>query len=280
MTRSTLFLSLLAAILALPATAEDTFRSPPAADSIAAGKIAAARADRAAAKAGANADTVAAAAAAAVTVEEVGDADSFGKPVKWLGLLSGFVRLAQDCTPPPGEPGDPTCITLLPAPATTVYNAPDVASITLPGRSSETLLCHWQTPLVSYSINNETLSTQSFNFRATPVYRIYSEVLDDPALINPGTGLPFGGFIETGLTSFLKQRVVEPGDFEAETISGTRMCIGGLVSRAALINQYGLTPQQAKRFFRRPITITMSLTGTARRVQNANINFGTRFTGD
>ncbi len=280
MKRSTLFLSLLVASMATPVPADDSFHSPPAADSLAAGKIAAARADRAAAKPGANAVAVAAAAAAAVTAEEVGDADSFGKPVRWLGLLSGFVRLATDCTPPPDEPADPSCITLNPAPATTFYSAADVASITLPGRSSETLLCHWQTPVVSYRVNNETLSPQSFNFRAQPIYRIFSDVLDDPTLINPVTDAPFGGFIETGLTAFAKQRVVEPGDFEFETISGTRMCIGGLVSRAALINQYGLTPQQAKRFFRRPITITMSLTGTARMVEFANINFGTRFTGD
>ena len=82
MTRSTLFLAVLASCLAAPALADDSFRSPPASESKAAGKIAAARADRVA-KSGA-------VTAAAVTVEEVGDANSFGKPVKWLGLLSGF----------------------------------------------------------------------------------------------------------------------------------------------------------------------------------------------
>jgi hypothetical protein len=272
MTRSTLFLAVLASCLAVPALAEDSFRSPAVAESKAAGKMAAARADRVA-KSGA-------VTAAAVTVEEVGDANSFGKPVKWLGLMSGFVSLSSDCTPPAGEPADPNCITLNPAPAATPFNAVDLASITLPGKSAETLLCHWQTPLVSYSLSNDTLAAQVANFRATPRYRIESEVLDDPALINPGTGLPFGGSFEVALTSFNKSKVIEPGYFESETLSGTRMCIGGLVSKAALIDQYGLTEAQAKRFFRKPITITLGISGQARMVNGASINFGTRITGD
>lgn len=272
MTRSTLFLAILASVLAAPALADDSFRSPAVADSLAAGKMAATRADRAA-KSGA-------VTAAAVTVEEVGDANSFGKPVKWLGLLSGFVFLSDDCTPPAGEPADPNCIVLNPAPATTVFNAVDLASITLPGKSAETLLCHWQTPIVSYSLSNDTLSPQVANFRTSPRYRIESEVLDDPALINPTTGAPFAGSFEVALTSFNQSKLVEPGYFESETLSGARMCIGGLVSKAALIDQYGLTEAQARRFFRKPITITLGITGQARMVSGASINFGTRITGD
>lgn len=272
MIRSTLFLAVLASCLAAPALADDGFRSPAVADSLAAGKLAAARADRVA-KSGRISPT-------AVTVEEVGDAGSFGKPVKWLGLMSGFVYLAADCTPAPGDPADPACITLNPAPATTAFNATDLASITLPGKSAETLLCHWQTPVVSYRLANDTLGVQVANFRATPRYRIESEVLDDPALINLTTGLPFGGQFEIGLTSFAKSKVIEPGYFESETLTGTRMCIGGMVSKAALVEQYGLTEAQATQFFRKPITITLGISGQARMVDSASINFGTRITGD
>ena len=272
MMRNTLFLALSAAGLATPVAADDAFRSPPAAESIAAGKVAAARADRAA-KTGA-------ATLAAVTTEEVGDADSFGRPVKWLGLLSGYVLLSTDCTPAPGEPADPNCITLNPAPASTVFNAVDVASITLPGKSSESLLCHWQTPLVSYSAFNQTLGPQTFNFRATPRYRIQSEVLNDPSLIDPTTGVPFAGSFEVVLTAFNQTRSMEPGEFESETLSGARLCIGGLVSKASLVGQYGLSQAQARQFFRKPITLTMSISGQARMVEGASLNFGTRITGD
>ncbi len=271
MIRSSLFLAVLAACLATPAAADDSFRSPLAANSQAAGKIAAARAERAE-KAGL--------AAAAVTVEEVGDADSFGKPVKWLGLMSGSVELDIACTPAAGEPANPNCVTLNPAPAATVFNLVDVASITLPGKSSETMLCHWQTPIISYSAMNTYPGPQTFSLRATPRYRIQSEVLENPALIDATTGLPFGGSIELSLTSVSKANTLEPGQFQSETLTGTRMCIGGLVSRASLINQYGLTAAQAKQFFRKPITITMSIGGQVRLVEGAIINFGTRFVGD
>jgi hypothetical protein len=272
MTRSTLFLAVLATCLASPASADDTFRSPAVADAKAAGKLAAARADRIG-KSGAIST-------AAVTVEEVGDAGSFGKPVEWLGLMSGFVYLATDCTPAPGDPVDPSCITLNPAPALTVINAPDLASITLPGKSAETLLCHWQTPLVTYRLGNDTLADQVANFRLTPRYRIENEVLDNPALIDPTTGAPFGGSFEVALTALARNKVIEPGYFETETLSGTRMCIGGLVSKAALVDQYGLTEAQATQFFRKPITLTLGISGQARMVEAANINFGTRITGD
>lgn len=273
MSRNALFLALMISGLASAAQANDSFRSPPPEESRAAGRIAAARADRLEKAGGV-------AAAAAPTAAEVGDADSFGKNVKWLGLVSAYVELSPDCTPPPGEPGNPNCITLATAPAPTPFNAPNLASITLPGRSSQTLLCHWQTPIVQYGVANYSGAPGNYQFRVTPTYRIESDVLDDPALLNPSTGLPFGGFIDIGLTAINTSGTIGNGENFYTTETGTRMCIGSIISKDNLINQYGLTPQQAKRFFRRPITITVGLTGTARMVEYASINFGTRFVGD
>ncbi|MFY2762777.1 hypothetical protein [Arenimonas sp. MALMAid1274] len=273
MSRNALFLALLATGLAATAQASDSFRSPPTSESKAAGRLAAARADRLEKAGGA-------AVAAAPTVAEVGDADSFGKNLKWIGLVSSFIQLSPDCTPPVGEPGDPNCVTLAPAGTTTVINAPNLASITLPGRSSQTLLCHWQTPIVQYNVGNFTGAPGNYQFRVTPTYRIESDVLDDPALINPVTGAAFGGYIDTALTAINESGSIGSGESFFRTETGTRMCIGAIVSKASLMNQYGLTEQQAKRFFRRPITITVGLTGTARLVEFANINFGTRFVGD
>ena len=82
MIRATLFLALAAGLAAMPAAADDEFLSPPAADALRAGRQAAFEAKlrpQATAK--------------AVTVEEVGDADSFGRNVHWMGLLSGYMVL-------------------------------------------------------------------------------------------------------------------------------------------------------------------------------------------
>jgi hypothetical protein len=217
---------------------------------------------------------------AAVTTEEVGDAGSFGKNLKWLGLASGFVQLLDTCTPAPGDPAPENCIEVNPAPAVTTFNLSNLDSVTLPGRSTDTLICHWQTPIVSYSAANTTGASASFQFRVTPVYRIQSEVLNDPALIDPTTGLPFGGVLELALTSINLSSQMQPGDFEFETITGTRMCIGGLVSKESLVGTYGLTEAQANRFFRRPITISLGIRGQSRLVDGATINVGTRFVGD
>jgi hypothetical protein len=277
MTRTALFAALLAPgfAFAAPPPEADGFRSPPLAESLAAGQRALAREARAA-KAG----KPGAIAPAALTIEEVGDPDTFGKPLKWLGLVSINLSLTDNCSPVAGEPALENCIELAPAPAATPINAPDLASITLPGRSAETLLCHWQTPIVSYSLANYDAAPAQYAFRLSPTYRFESDVLDDPALINPGTGLPFGGSLSLSLTSVNRFGTLQPGEFEVQYESGTRMCIGGVLSQRSLVQQWGLTPAQARRFFRRPITIVMGLNGNTRLVDGANINFGTRFVGD
>lgn len=267
MIRATLFLALAAGLAALPAAANDEFVSPPAADALRAGRQAAVEAKlrpQAAAK--------------AVTVEEVGDADSFGRNMKWLGLMSGYVSLATDCTPAPGDPADPNCVTLNPAPAFTPYNLTDLATITLPGRSTHSLICHWQTPIISVVYSNETGGRQPYRFQALASYRIESEVLQ--GLSDPASGDPYNGAIELALGSINDAGYLEVGDFFTRQYTQSRTCIAGLVSKRALVDQYGLTEAQARRFFREPVTITMSIRGNARMVEAASINFGTRFSGD
>lgn len=262
-----LFLALAATLTAAPALADDSFRSPPLEDTLAAG--------RAALKSARLADP--AAAKAAPTAAEVGDADSFDRKLNWLGLLSGFTYLQTDCVVP-GEPLDPRCIQLNPAPDFTAFEAPDLAAITLPGKSTNSLLCHWQTPIVSVGFANFTAATEQYRFQAFPVYRIENEVLD--GLSDPNTGTPYNGAIELGLGAINVSGSIAPGEYNVEQFTFTRTCIGGLVSKQSLVGVYGLTEQQAKQFFKKPITITMSIRGNARMVDGANINFGTRFVGD
>lgn len=267
MIRATLFLALAAGLAALPAAADDEFLSPPAADALRAGR-----------QAVFDAKARPEASAKAVTVEEVGDADSFGRNVKWLGLMSGYVALSTDCTPAPGDPVDPNCVTLNAAPAFTPYNLADLAVVTLPGRSTHSLICHWQTPIISVAYSNATGARQPYRFQALASYRIESEVLQ--GLNDPNSGDPYNGAIELALGSINDAGYLEDGDFFTRQYTQSRTCIAGLVSKRALIDQYGLTEAQARRFFREPVTIRMAIRGNARMVEAANINFGTRFTGD
>ena len=65
-----------------------------------------------------------------------------------------------------------------------------------------------------------------------------------------------------------------------EQFTGTRTCIGGLVSRKTLVQRYGLSERDATRFFRESIQVRMGIRGSAHNVDIANLYFGTRLTGD
>lgn len=217
-----------------------------------------------------------AAATMAVTDASVGDAASFGRDMKWLGLLSAAARLSPDCA---AEPADTTpCRTLAPAPAPTSFDFPAVDTITIPGRSANSLLCHFQTPVVGWFAQNPTASAAAFSFRLTPYYRIASEVF--VGLSDPNTGVPYDGVIELGLGAISTMHTLQPGEVAQDIDTDTRACIGGLVTRASLQSTWGLTAAQADQFFRRDVTITLGLRGSVRLVEDATINVGTRFAGD
>lgn len=221
------------------------------------------------------------ASAAELTDEQVGDAASFAQPVKWLGLVSGFVELDTDCSPAtPTDPPRTNCVVLNAAPAITSFDRPDLDKITLPGKSAKSLLCHWQTPIASVFWQNTTAATGNARISIRPYYRIESEVLADPTLINPQTGLPFAGGFESSLTAVNESQPLDPGQTQNRFYTFTRACIGGLVSRNFLTQSLGLSETQAAQVFRKPITIRAGVRGNVQLVQFATINVGTRFVGD
>lgn len=58
------------------------------------------------------------------------------------------------------------------------------------------------------------------------------------------------------------------------------VCMAGLISRKASINNDGLTEAQADDFFAGPITVRLNLRGSVRYVSDANLVFGLRLVGD
>jgi hypothetical protein len=212
----------------------------------------------------------------AVSDATVGDAASFGRSVKWLGLLSGYARLSADCTADPSDTSP--CQTLAPSPSGTAFDFPDLDTLTIPGRSANSLLCHSQTPVVAWFAQNPSAAQSDFRFRLTPYYRIRSEVL--VGLSDPNTGVPYDGVIELGLTGISTMLTLPAGGVSQDVETGTRACIGGLITRSSLVSTYGLTAAQAEQFFRRDVTITLGMRGFTRLVEDASLNVGTRFTGD
>ena len=76
-------------------------------------------------------------------VDEVGDPDSFGNNVIYLGIAqTPGVSLLDDCTPDPMYPPDPEsrCITLKPQPLTTTFDEGKLDYIKLPGGSTKRMM--------------------------------------------------------------------------------------------------------------------------------------------
>lgn len=218
-------------------------------------------------------------AAAAPIIEDVGDVDSFGRNVVWLGVTQGNLQLASACPSPP-EPGS-HCQALAPAPAATVFNFTDIAAIKLPPKSSKTLLCYWFSPVLSVRYNNSTAVPAIARLAYSPSLTVESPLLDDPALIDPTTGAPFGGRLTTGMTSSERFETPLPaGTVINERTRDSNVCIAGFLTRRTLVETYGLSDAQARDFFRKPITVRLNVSGSAQLVENASLIFGLRVVGD
>jgi hypothetical protein len=218
-------------------------------------------------------------AAAAPTAEDVGDPDSFGRNVTYLGLAQTMpVTLADDCSG-----SDPTlerCIVNNPAPLSTNFDEAGLATMNLPAKATKSLICFGLTPFISVEWSNPTGAMQIARFTASATITIDNEVLDDPTLIDPGTGLPFGGVLELGLSTWHNTHSIEPGEFESERSSQTRSCIAGIVNKRALVEGYGLSEAQATQFFKKPMTITFGARGSAQSSEFTNYFYGIRLYGD
>lgn len=213
---------------------------------------------------------------AAVTDADVGDADSFGRNLHWLGLADMAVELTSDCS------GTPTgCQVLAPAPAITSFSFTDLGRINLPAKATNSLLCYWFSPVLNVSYGNPTAAAVVAKLSYNPTLTVENPVLATPGLIDPTTGLPFGGKLLTAMTSSERFQVpLLAGLHISERTRDSTVCIAGFITRKALTETYGLTAAQANDFFKQPTTVRMNINGSAQYVDNASLYFGFRIIGD
>jgi hypothetical protein len=207
---------------------------------------------------------------------DVGDGDSFGRSVNFLGYAqTNGVSVWWDCTDQP--PG--TCV--VPDAETSSGSLTyigDEAVIHLPARSARSLLCFVINPFGFAFFNNTSATRQNARYSMAAVWRIESEVLDDPALINPATGLPFGGFIQSSSSLASENFPLEPGTQRDIQMFYTRTCNAGNLTRRGLVGM-GLTDAQAREVFRKPITLRFGA-GVTVSWGNAFLTPGVRVLGD
>jgi hypothetical protein len=217
--------------------------------------------------------------AQAQTVEEVGDADSFGRDVIYLGLASlAPFYLHQDCIDELAAGFE--CQVPLPAPAATEFTPTASDSIQLPARVSNSLLCFAITPAVNRTFRNDSTVPAQALLATRALLTIESPVLQNAALINPDTGLPFGGKIEVAIVTHSESRLLAPGFFDTTLISLSRVCQGALISKRMLVDRYGLSQTQANNFFNNRITLRVGMSGTAKSVMAMIHSYAIRLYGD
>ena len=215
-----------------------------------------------------------------LTVDDVGDTDSFGRPVIWLGVTQGDIDLSPTCPVAGGDPAA-SCVTLDVAPALTSFSLEDIAHVTLPAKAANSLLCYWFSPYLTMTYGNPTAVADAGLLTYSPTLTVESEVIADPAMIDPMTGAPFNGRLTTAMTSSERFEVpLAAGQQLNERSRDSAVCIAGFLSRRALVDSYGLTSAQADQFFKKPMTVRLNVNGSVRLVKEGHLTFGLRIVGD
>ena len=149
------------------------------------------------------------------TPADFNDTASFGKNAKFLGsLYAGSVYVYRSCDPQIlldelqlTLAADDYCVahTTATPMATTTFQNP-VWQITIPANSVDNVIYPMLTNTVSFDAYSSLFSPPGNGYpagfalvRFTPVVTIESTALNDPAAINPTTGLPMNGSFTTNL---------------------------------------------------------------------------------
>jgi hypothetical protein len=211
----------------------------------------------------------------------VSDPDSFGRDVIYLGVAGTppLIFKTNCALSPPPAPA--LCITMNAQPVMTSFAENKLATLTIPPKSTNSLLCFALTPSVNFQFHNQTgVAQPTARFVVRPTVSIENEVLNDPALINPMTGLPFNGRINLVLVTFAESRSMGANENELKQVFQSRDCIEGLLSKSALKDNYGLPAVLADDFFKHATTLTLGAMGDVQLVTNATYYFGIRLYGD
>jgi hypothetical protein len=213
---------------------------------------------------------------------DVGEAESFGHAALYMGAMSGAFNWSPNpCGGPPPVPGDTSqCFQLNPAPAQTTATAEDVSRIKLPKKATRTIIYPAMNFFVTYELENTTGVDQpqgEFFFRSS--LDIESDVLLDPSIIDPSTGLPAAGKLRGLFTyTYRDDRSMRAGDRQRQQMTLVRVGNAGLTKASFVAG--GLTQAQADSLFASQITVHLNFTTRAKLLKDAMVTGNVRLFGD
>jgi hypothetical protein len=224
-------------------------------------------------------------------VADVGEAESFGHGALYMGASSGFVQLQPSCTPapapvPPYTANNDQCFELNAQPAFTNFTANDILRIKLPKKATRTIIYPAWNFFVQYNLKNQTAIDSDALFSFTATMDIQSDVLLDPSIIDPATGLPANGTLK-GLFSYLYvvDRSLAAGNHDRQRVTLVRVGNAG-INKASLVG-LGLPQAVVDDLFINPMTVRMNMVGNTRLlnmgpggIEGATITANMRLFGD
>lgn len=217
--------------------------------------------------------------ALAVTDEEVGDSDSFNKNARFFGIVAaGVVFIEADCDPLViGDLGpDDRCIEVPDPAVLTDVTFNDIGRITFPAKKADNIIYAITNHSTSIFSRNGTAANVSGLVNYLPSFTIESVALNDPAAIDPATGLPMNGSYTTGgIGSKTSQKTLAPTFIELENLNFSRANTLGF-SRAFWA-ALGLPQNVINEIYKKPMTIKLNMRVRARYVEFATFAYGVRF---
>ncbi|MBK7705775.1 MAG: hypothetical protein IPJ30_08325 [Acidobacteria bacterium] len=223
---------------------------------------------------------------ALLSVSDVGEPDSFGKNVKFLGTArTGVVYVYLSCDPAVllADVGvtlgpDDRCFVHTVGTPTSSGTFNDLGRITIPGRSADNTIYF----VVNRTIDNEFQNTFANEiptfFRFSPRLTIESTALNDPAAVDTN-GNPLNGVLTiSAFGTRIFNNSLHPGAYETSCDQSSAAASTGFARTyfAAL----GLPPQVIDQLYRRPMTIKLGMSVSVRGVYFGQYLYSMRFMGN
>ncbi|MBK7705778.1 MAG: hypothetical protein IPJ30_08340 [Acidobacteria bacterium] len=222
-----------------------------------------------------------------LSVADVGDPDSFGRNVKFLGTAAtGVVYVYRSCDPAillaevdVTLGADDRCLAHTVGGPTSAGTFNDIGRITIPGRSVDNVIFFVLNNTISNDFNNDFANGLPAFFRFTPRLTIESTALNDPLALDPTTGLPLNGSLTiSAFGTKVFNRTIPANDFEFDYNQSSSASTRGFAR--SYFADLGLPQTVINKLYNRPMTIRLGISVSARGVSFGQYLYAARFMGN
>jgi hypothetical protein len=193
------------------------------------------------------------------------------------GTVKSLVFSSVTCTPTAYV----ICIALDPNGFGTYSNV-ELGSVTVSGSSGRSTICIQEAGRTAYAFKGNNPEGDIVSLSVAHRYEIQSAVLDNNSLINPRTGLPFGGKLNISTNGgYVDQDYMKTGQRLARSQTvGSFDCATPLLNYSVLVSGFGLSSLTAQYLMSQPMTIRLFVSGAAGSVDGGFYSMQLRTMGD